>query len=132
MPPAPRRPAPRRWTSVRLPLPDPLALHVGPELLGHHGGPDGGAAEDLLHRVLAALEADRVPAECLPPLRHVLLLLCGSGNRPLALGYYYYRYEGRERKDTIPHASSDVGAIPGWAIGVGVSAAPVGLVTAAL
>src|SRR5947207_8387866 len=110
---------PRRWNGVRLPLAEPLPLHVGPELLGHHGRPDRAAAEDLLHRVLAALEADCVPAERLPSLRHVLLLLLmWSGTRlQTSRGYYYYMAEGRKRKNTIPWGSSDVGEIPQWGIG---------------
>src|SRR5439155_4688964 len=117
---SPNASRPRRWKRVRLPLPEPLALHVGPELLGHHGRSDGAAAEDLLHRVLAALEADRVPAERLPPLRHVLLLLCGSGNRPLGLGVLLPQVRGQEKEKYHPWGSSDVGEIPGWGIG-GVS-----------
>src|SRR2546426_9221435 len=53
------------------------------------------------------------PSPCPPPPLWV-------GNRPLAWGYYYHRYEGRKRKNTIPWGSSDVGEIPGWGIG-GVS-----------
>src|SRR5574341_138928 len=50
-------------------------LHVGPDLLRHLGRPDRRAAEDGFHRVLTALEADRVPSERLLPLRHVPLLV---------------------------------------------------------
>src|SRR5439155_13116563 len=54
-----------------LPLAELLALHVGPDLLGHFRGADRTAAEHGLERVLAALEADVVATERLLALRHV-------------------------------------------------------------
>src|SRR5688572_674509 len=74
-----------------------LPLHVGPDLLGHVGRSDRGAAEHRLHGVLAALEVDRVPAERLLALRHV----CSSREwvvprRSDCRGYYYHMHEGRE------------------------------------
>src|SRR4030081_647634 len=58
--------------SYALPLAELLALHVGPDLLGHDRGSDRTAAEHGLERVLAALEADVVPTErLLGRLRHV-------------------------------------------------------------
>src|SRR6266403_3673698 len=54
-----------------LPLAELLALHVGPDLLGHFRGSDRTAAEHGLERVLAALEADVVATERLLALRHV-------------------------------------------------------------
>src|SRR2546421_1130967 len=57
--------------SYALPLAELLALHVGPDLLGHDRGSDRTAAEHGLERVLAALEADVVATERLLALRHV-------------------------------------------------------------
>src|SRR6184192_3820411 len=57
--------------SYALPLAELLALHVGPDLLGHDRGSDRTAAEHGLERVLAALEADVVTTERLLAFRHV-------------------------------------------------------------
>src|SRR5207249_10750786 len=113
----PTRPAeasrPTRWNGVRLPLPEPLPLHVGPELLGHHGRPDRRGSEDPLQRVRATLEADRVTPERLPPLRHVLLLLCGrTTDAQNSWGYYYHMHEGSQRKNTIAWGSPGGGKLP--------------------
>src|SRR3990167_4518704 len=83
-PPEASRPRRRVVVAARLLLAGELpALHVAPDLLRHVGRPDRRAPEDGLHRVLAALEADRVPAERLL-LRHRLsLLLVVVGHSPL-------------------------------------------------
>src|SRR5262245_37610400 len=87
---------------------EPLPLHVRPDLLRHHGRPDRRAAEHLLDRVLAPLEADRVAAERLL-LRHVPSSSCGWGRArpPDSRGYYYHIYEGRERENTIRWGGSE-------------------------
>src|SRR5262249_28779687 len=60
-----------RSDSGKLLLGEALFLHVRPDALRHLRGPDGLGAHDVLQRVAAALEVDRVAAERYPfCLRH--------------------------------------------------------------
>src|ERR1700741_5165325 len=87
--------------SRALPLAELLALHVGPDLLGHLRGPDRSAAEHGLERVLAALETDVIAAERLLALRHVpsSLRLKVSRHVLARQGYSYHRHEGEGTKN---------------------------------
>src|SRR5207247_4260955 len=54
-----------------------------------------------------------------------VLLLCGGATVAWTCwGYYYHRYEGRERKNTIAWGSPAVGEIPGWGMGPGRARRP--------